>query len=120
MQNTIENISFRKLEAEEVNFTASWKVGSLTNVTYSELVKIFGQPTYNEPSGDEKVQVEWCIEVSGDGFIYELYIYDYKTFDRNYTKNNLTTWSIGGTDKGSVEPLVLYVFAMQRAKNYIQ
>ena len=77
------------------------EVGSLTNgtsktntlrgVTYYELFNTLGQPTYDNNSHSDKVQVEWVIE-----WLDEVYtIYDWKTYNREYTINELNTWSIG-------------------------
>lgn len=70
----------------------SYKVGELNNIYYKNLVKILGEPTYIEPSEDEKVQLEWVIEFEGNYFS----IYDWKIYDRNFTLNDLDVWSIGG------------------------
>jgi hypothetical protein len=71
--------------------------GYLTGVTYNDLVKAFGEPSYPEPSGDDKVQKEWVL--SWEGNIYT--IYDWKTYDPDYTTTRLTRWNVGsksGTD----------------------
>jgi hypothetical protein len=65
--------------------------GYLNNVTYQELINALGKPTFDEPSGDGKVQVEWVFEFRGNVYT----IYDWKTFDREYTENKLTRWNIG-------------------------
>jgi hypothetical protein len=62
------------------------------NATYNQLVEALGEPTYNEPSGDGKVQVEWVVEFEGDIFT----IYDWKTYSREYTENELKTFNVGG------------------------
>ncbi len=62
------------------------------NATYSQLLEVLGKPTYDEPSGDDKVQVEWVVEFEGDIFT----IYDWKTGSREYTENELTTFNVGG------------------------
>lgn len=61
------------------------------HTTYNDLVKVLGLPTYDEPSGDDKTQVEWIIEYKGDIFT----IYDWKTYDREYTLNELDRWNVG-------------------------
>jgi hypothetical protein len=66
--------------------------GYLHNTKYSDLIKAFGQPTFNQESGDGKVQFEWVFEFNGDIFT----LYDWKTYDVEYTINELTTWNIGG------------------------
>lgn len=60
--------------------------------SYSELVEVLGEPTLNEPSGDNKTQIEWVLEFNGDLFT----IYDWKTYDREYTINELSRFNIGG------------------------
>lgn len=65
--------------------------GYLDNVTYQDLINALGEPTFDEPSGDDKTQMEWVIEFRGN--LYTLY--DWKTYDRGYTENELTRWNIG-------------------------
>jgi hypothetical protein len=60
--------------------------------TYQDLVKALGEPTYPDPSGDDKVQKEWAVEFEGNVFT----IYDWKTFDVEYTINELDEFHIGG------------------------
>ena len=76
--------------------TGTFKVASLKNVSYDDLVRAFGVPSINIPSGDNKVQVEWVFYFDGNNVFT---IYDWKTFDRDYTLQELTTWSIGGKNK---------------------
>lgn len=66
--------------------------GYLKGVRYYELVQLFGEPTFDEASGDEKVQVEWVVRYNENYFT----IYDWKTYNREYAINELTTWNIGG------------------------
>ena len=63
--------------------------------TYDELVKALGAPTYDEPSGDNKIKVEWYIEFS-DGSVVA--IYDWKNYDKTVeqVKETETTWNVGG------------------------
>ena len=83
----------KKLTKKEVGNldVGTSKSGTLRGVTYLELLSTLGRPTYNEASSDDKVQVEWVIEWQDE--IYT--IYDWKTYDREYTINELNTWSIG-------------------------
>ena len=87
-------IVFDKMDAPSIGGT--FKVGSINNVSYDQLWNYLGDPTFDEPSGDGKTQVEWVVEFNDDIFT----IYDWKTYDRNYTENSLTTWSIGGQSSG--------------------
>ena len=60
--------------------------------TYSQLVELLGEPTFNTPSSDNKVQVEWVVEFQEEIFT----IYDWKTNSRYYTENELERFNIGG------------------------
>ena len=81
---------FKVLSKDECNYATSYK--GYINTTYGQLLEVLGDPTYNEPSGDDKTQVEWIIEFKGEIFT----IYDWKTFSREYTENELDRFNIGG------------------------
>ena len=83
-------------DGEAPNTGGTFKVGTIDGVSYNQLWNYLGEPTFNEPSGDNKTQVEWVVDYNGE--IYT--IYDWKTYDRHYTENSLTTWSIGGKNSG--------------------
>lgn len=70
---------------------ATWKIGSLKGLYFRDLVNKLGEPTVIG-SGDNKVQYEWIMHFEGEIFT----IYDWKTYDVEYTEQELTTWSIGG------------------------
>lgn len=95
--------------------SGTFKVGSINLVHYDELVAILGEPTLDEESGDGKVQVEWVIELDGQVFT----IYDWKTYDKEYTKNKLTTWSIGGSAAPYKLELEIYKMLNQYGKQVI-
>lgn len=78
-------------EAESLTHGSSLK--GYINATYSQLIEAIGEPTYDEPSGDEKTQMEWVVEFNDEIFT----IYDWKTYSRNYTENELTQFNVGGT-----------------------
>lgn len=92
----------KKLHKNEADYTSAThgthKVGSLHGYYYNDLISAFGEPTYSpDDSGDGKVQFEWVFK-----FKYNIYtLYDWKTFSEKYTKNDLTTWSIGGKTEPS-------------------
>ena len=69
--------------------------GFIDGYTYTQLVEVLGEPTFDEPSGDDKTQVEWVFEFEGEYYT----MYDWKTYDPIYTKTELTRWNIGS--KGS-------------------
>ena len=67
------------------------------NATYDQLVEVLGEPTFDEPSGDNKTQVEWIVKYKDKyGGVYLFTFYDWKTFDRNYTLNQLNRFNVGG------------------------
>jgi hypothetical protein len=77
--------------SENVPSTDGSGLAGYLKTTYNKLTNTLGEPTWNSPSGDDKVQVEWVVEYGG-----ELYsIYDWKTFDRHYTENTLDTFNVG-------------------------
>jgi hypothetical protein len=83
----------KKLEQEEVgNKTTMSSLKGHVKITYPKLIKLFGEPTYPEESGDSKVQKEWVVEYKGEVFT----IYDWKTFDVEYTMNELDEFNVGG------------------------
>ena len=80
---------------DEVNGT--YKIGSLDGIYYRDLVEKLGEPTI-VGSGDDKVQYEWIIRY--EDRIYT--IYDWKTYDAEYTEYELDAWSIGGNAKSTL------------------
>ena len=88
----------------------TYKVGSLTGISYWDLNNTFGKPVFDEASGDDKVQKEWVFDFEGETFT----IYDWKTYDERYTVEELNTWSIGGkTSSIDFETMVLHLIANQ-------
>ena len=87
---------FKVLSIENANESGTSLQGYI-NVTYSQLLETLGKPTYDEPSGDDKVQVEWVVEFKGNIFT----IYDWKTGSREYTENELMEFNVGGTISAS-------------------
>ncbi len=83
--------NFKVLSIENADESGTSLKGYI-NATYSQLLEVLGKPTYDEPSGDDKVQVEWVVEFEGDIFT----IYDWKTGSREYTENELKTFNVGG------------------------
>jgi hypothetical protein len=69
--------------------------------SYDQLVKVFGDPTYNETSGDDKVDFEWVLKFN-DGT--EATIYNWKDYDGGLYAMSTPdyTWHIGGKDKIAV------------------
>ena len=84
--------NLKVLSIENANESGTSLKGYI-NATYSQLLEALGEPTYNEPSGDNKVQVEWVVEFGGNIFT----IYDWKTGSREYTENELMKFNVGGT-----------------------
>ena len=67
------------------------------NLTYNQLVEVLGEPTFKEESGDGKTQKEWVVEFEdefGDTNVFT--IYDWKTYNVEYTMNELDRFNVGG------------------------
>ena len=85
---------FKKLENPSYSVTTgTGRKSQLEGIAYMELLEAFGTPSFNEPSGDNKVQKEWVFE-DIDGNIFT--IYDYRTYDVEYTMTSLDFWNVGG------------------------
>ena len=110
---------FEKIKNEEFDFglvTGTSKKGEI-EATYDQLVKVLGEPTLDEErdpySGDGKTNVEWVFrDLDGEHFT----IYDWKTYDINYTKNKLNTWSVGS----KVSPFTFIVDFVEAALDRIR
>ena len=73
------------------NLGGTHRVGELDGVYKKDIEKVFGPPTWDQGSADDKVQVEWTIKFP-DGTIGS--IYDYKQY--NVDPDDISYWSIGG------------------------
>ena len=73
------------------NQTCGTSLKGYTAATYKQLVAVLGEPTFNTPSGDDKTQVEWVVKFRNNYFT----TYDWKTYDREYTLNELTVFHVG-------------------------
>ena len=80
--------------AYEHGHLTSFKGLKIHNVTYDQLVKILGKPTFPMPNSDQSVFRSWVIR--WDGATYE--VYDYNTFDEHYTTTYNTTWWVGSSE----------------------
>ena len=72
--------------------TCGTSLKGYTHATYKRLVEVLGPPTFSDASLDDKTQVEWVVKFRNNYFT----IYDWKTFDREYTMNELTVFHVGG------------------------
>jgi hypothetical protein len=68
-------------------------------ITYDELCKYFGPPSFGPEEIGDKVTCEWCLSYF-DGEEIVATIYDYKVYD--YTPKTLYNWHIGGFNSSSV------------------
>jgi hypothetical protein len=74
------------------NQTCGTSLKGYTKATYKRLVEVLGPPTFSEASLDDKTQVEWVVKFRNNYFT----IYDWKTYDREYTMNELQIFHVGG------------------------
>ena len=83
-------------EQEALNLmNGTFRVGEI-NRTYRDLVTGLGESTFDTPSGDDKIQVEWVCKFKGNVFT----IYDWKTYDRDFTLCELNQFNIGSKARG--------------------
>lgn len=75
------------------------------NATFDELIEEFGAPTYDEPSGDGKVDVEWCLRFD-DGTLAT--IYNWKDYDggARCKSGESYRWHIGGKSFNAVSHVI--------------
>ena len=68
--------------------------------TYSELVEILGEPNFDEPSADGKVDTEWELF---DDEVGEVSLYDWKCYGHVARNDEPYRWHIGGLNRWAVE-----------------
>lgn len=91
-QNTQKMRVVKDIDEALDRISGTHLIGYLDNVTYNDLLHALGEPIFNEASGDDKVQFEWVVQ-----FDYSYYtIYDWKTYDRDFSMSYLRQWNIGG------------------------
>ena len=73
------------------NAGGTHRVGELDGVYKKDIEKVFGKPTWEEGSVDNKVQLEWTIKFP-DGTLAT--VYDYKQYQLG--PDEIDYWSIGG------------------------
>lgn len=88
----MKTIRDKKFASDQVNGTS---LKGYISATYTQLVSVLGEPTFNTASGDEKTQVEWIVKFKSKYYS----VYDWKTYDREYTLNELTVFNIGGKEE---------------------
>jgi hypothetical protein len=84
---------FQVFDTYDDKVNGTYKIGSLDGLYFRDLVAKLGDPSV-VGSDDDKVQYEWIMKFEGEIFT----IYDWKTYDAEYTEYELTTWSIGGNE----------------------
>jgi len=87
----------RVLKENELKGVSGSSLKGYINCVYQDLIRVLGEPTYPEASGDNKVQKEWVVKYNGEVFT----IYDWKTYDEEYTMNELDEFHVGGKTDAS-------------------
>ena len=77
-------------------FVGGSRQGELDGLFYDDIESVFGEPTWEGLSGDEKVQVEWDIKFDNG---VRSSIYDYKQYDVD--PYDIDFWSVGGNSPES-------------------
>jgi len=78
-------------ETGRVNVGGTHRVGELDGVYKKDIEKVFGPPTWDQGSADDKVTIMWGVKFP-DGTVGT--IYDYKRY--NQPLDEVDYWSIGG------------------------
>lgn len=78
------------------NVSGTWLQGYV-GASYTDLVLVFGQPTYLSKDGEGKTKAEWNLKINGT----VVAIYDYKEYDK--TLDRIFEWHVGGTSKEVVK-----------------
>jgi len=72
-------------------FVGGSRQGELEGIHMYQIINVFGGPTWNQPSPDGKVQVEWDIKFDNG---VRATIYDYKQY--GLQPEDIDYWSVGG------------------------
>jgi hypothetical protein len=68
---------------------------SIVRASVNELIKVIGEPTYEDNTGKDKVNIEWVLEDDNGNVVT---IYDYKEY-RKIGYDEKIVWHIGGKNK---------------------
>jgi len=102
-----------KYIVEHGSFVNGTSLKGYLTASYDDLVRAFGPPTYDEPSGDDKVNIEWVLNIEDTELEedYTVTIYNWKDYDGGLaaTTNPSYQWHIGG-HKGIAPAIALEVF----------
>lgn len=73
------------------------------NASYDDLVLAFGKPTFDETSADNKVDIEWCLEIyeNDNEDPIQVTIYNWKDYDGGLRaiSDPQYEWHIGGRNR---------------------
>lgn len=89
-------VVFDEMDAPD---TSGSSLKGYVSATYAQLVELLGLPTFDEESGDSKVQVEWIVKYKDKyGGVYLFTIYDWKHYSRDHidNRNTMVSWHVGG------------------------
>jgi len=73
--------------------------GTTLKASVNELIQIFGEPTFEDNTGEDKVNFEWDIECQ-DGTVFT--VYDWKEY-RSIGLDEQIEWHIGGMSGADTE-----------------
>lgn len=91
------------------DITRSHYIGAV-KITYSELVKYFGEPL--EGSEDGKIQAHWILKAAGSVYIH---IYDYK---EDVEPRKVLLWHIGGFHNDALEIFNIILKDLRKNESY--
>jgi hypothetical protein len=116
-KQTGEKMFTRTLYGNETNAVDGTSFKGYIKATRSQLESVFGKPSYETPSGDDKVTTEWVVEI--DGTLAT--IYDWKRYELGTPDSDeLIYWNIGGKKYEAAEKVAEVIgVEVQLTANFI-
>tara|TARA_A100001515_G_scaffold122225_1_gene105663 strand:+ start:10822 stop:11169 length:348 start_codon:yes stop_codon:yes gene_type:complete len=108
MENIINVRNSKSINTNGTSLISS----SYLKASYDDLVKVFGEPTYYEPSDDGKVTTEWKLEfetTDNEKPYIVATIYDWKTYDFSICREGVYNWHVGGHSYDAYDAIKAYL-----------
>jgi hypothetical protein len=98
------------IKVSKGGFASGTSLQGYMKATYSQLVEVFGEPSYVDASPNEKVNCEWDLKVRDELGTHDVTIYNWKDYDGGFiaTSNIEYKWHIGGRSQVAVACLLEY------------
>ncbi len=96
---------FIKTDGMAANGTS---LSNYVDCSFMDLINLFGEPTYTDPSNDDKVNIEWVLR-SEDGDVAT--IYNWKDYDGGFKARTTECyrWHVGSRNSMPALELVTFI-----------